>query len=527
MPCTTDQTLYQDQRYGPSFEYVFNVPAGSYQVTLKFAETYSGDFAKGARVLNVLINGTTVLANLDIYGTVGANAALDEVINNIAPASGGTITIQFTRTNSTDTNAQVEALQIIPQPATATPTSTLSKTQTSTFTVTPTSTPTLTFTWTTSSTFTNTVTVTKTNTLIATATQTNSVTASVSPTASHTQTFTLTSTPSNTSTKTDTSTAVFSPTGTSSSTPTAILTAVSTSTASSTLTASYTSTLTSTATSSLTFSPTGTSTSSPTAVLIATNTSTNTPAIPTATKTYSFTPSITVTNTSSLTPDIDVNADCDEYLYLYVKTASPTVSPTWTVTGTNTITWTATPKVPTATDTFWPTPMFTHTALPPTSTPTTASICSGVANWNGNFVYYAIGAKVVYEGELYQCIQAHTSESTWEPNIVPALWKDLGSCGGTAPAPALAVAQPLVYPNPVTSSTTSIQLPMNDATNVKVQIFTVSMRQVQTINVPQVFGNTLTVRMMDKSGMNLANGLYYFMIQASGQKWTNKVLVLR
>jgi len=142
-------------------------------------------------------------------------------------------------------------------------------------------------------------------------------------------------------------------------------------------------------------------------------------------------------------------------------------------------------------------------------------------------VYYAIGTKVVYDGELYQCIQAHTSESTWEPNVVPALWKALGACGSTVPAPALAVTQPVVYPNPVTSSTTSIQLPVNDATNVKVQIFTVAMRQVQTINIPLVFGNTLTVQMVDKSGISLADGLYYFVIQANRQKWTSKVLLLK
>ncbi len=37
---TTDPTLYQSERYGNPFTYTFNVPAGSYQVTLKFAETY-------------------------------------------------------------------------------------------------------------------------------------------------------------------------------------------------------------------------------------------------------------------------------------------------------------------------------------------------------------------------------------------------------------------------------------------------------------------------------------------------------
>jgi hypothetical protein len=44
---TSDSTLYDTQRYGSSFSYSFNVPAGSYQVTLKFAETYSGDYSTG------------------------------------------------------------------------------------------------------------------------------------------------------------------------------------------------------------------------------------------------------------------------------------------------------------------------------------------------------------------------------------------------------------------------------------------------------------------------------------------------
>lgn len=137
---------------------------------------------------------------------------------------------------------------------------------------------------------------------------------------------------------------------------------------------------------------------------------------------------------------------------------------------------------------------------------------------------YSIGQKVDYNGEIYQCIQAHTSEPTWEPNVVPALWKDLGACGSV---PAIAVAQPVVYPNPVTSDSLSIQLPVSNSTNVSVAVYTVAMRQVKTVSVPQVFGDTMTVQAIDKAGIKLANGLYYFMIQANGQKWMSKVLVLR
>lgn len=201
---------------------------------------------------------------------------------------------------------------------------------------------------------------------------------------------------------------------------------------------------------------------------------------------------------------------------------SLTPSPTGTATGTYTSTQTL---VPTATRTVTLTPTLTSTAVPATNTPTTGG-CSGIPNWNGNFVAYSIGQKVDYNGEIYQCIQSHTSEPNWEPPVVPALWEALGPCGST-PTAALTVNSPVVYPNPVTSSTASIQLPMANASNVKVQMFTVAMREVQTTVVPQVVGNTLMVQLTDRTGVSLANGLYYFIIQANGQKWMNKVLVLR
>ena len=35
---------------------------------------------------------------------------------------------------------------------------------------------------------------------------------------------------------------------------------------------------------------------------------------------------------------------------------------------------------------------------------------------------YAIGDRRQYDGLLYRCIQAHTSQAGWEPPNVPALW---------------------------------------------------------------------------------------------------------
>lgn len=35
---------------------------------------------------------------------------------------------------------------------------------------------------------------------------------------------------------------------------------------------------------------------------------------------------------------------------------------------------------------------------------------------------YAVGDRVKYNGLLYRCVQAHTSQADWTPDIVPALW---------------------------------------------------------------------------------------------------------
>lgn len=35
---------------------------------------------------------------------------------------------------------------------------------------------------------------------------------------------------------------------------------------------------------------------------------------------------------------------------------------------------------------------------------------------------YAVGDRVKYGGLLYRCVQAHTSQANWTPDITPALW---------------------------------------------------------------------------------------------------------
>jgi trimeric autotransporter adhesin len=86
--------VYQHARAGNSTYTIPGLNAGSqYTVVLHFAETYFT--GKGDREFNVAIDGTTVLTNLDIYATVGVNAALAETFTATANSSGE-IVIAFT-----------------------------------------------------------------------------------------------------------------------------------------------------------------------------------------------------------------------------------------------------------------------------------------------------------------------------------------------------------------------------------------------------------------------------------------------
>jgi hypothetical protein len=104
------QSVYQHNRYG-NFTYTIpGLTAGaSYTAQLDFAEEYWT--AAGDRTFNVLINGTQVLTNFDIFATAGGEfKAVDEAFTATA-SSTGTITIQFVTTKD---NAQVNGIQITP-----------------------------------------------------------------------------------------------------------------------------------------------------------------------------------------------------------------------------------------------------------------------------------------------------------------------------------------------------------------------------------------------------------------------------
>ena len=104
------QSVYQHNRYG---NFTYTIPGltagGSYTVQLDFAEEYWT--AAGSRTFNVLINGTQVLTNFDIFATAGGEfKAVDESFTATA-SSAGAVTIQFV---SVKDNAQVNGIQVTP-----------------------------------------------------------------------------------------------------------------------------------------------------------------------------------------------------------------------------------------------------------------------------------------------------------------------------------------------------------------------------------------------------------------------------
>jgi hypothetical protein len=57
----------------------------------------------------------------------------------------------------------------------------------------------------------------------------------------------------------------------------------------------------------------------------------------------------------------------------------------------------------------------------PSVSPSASTSPGAYPAWAPN-VTYATGARVTYGGRTYQCRQAHTSITGWEPANVAALW---------------------------------------------------------------------------------------------------------
>jgi N-acetylneuraminic acid mutarotase len=103
---TEDDTLYKTERFG-NFSYQIPVANGVYGVILHFAEIYWN--AAGQRLFDVLIEGAPVIANLDIWATVGQYAAHQVSIETAV--NDGVLNINFVTVVD---NAKISAIEVNP-----------------------------------------------------------------------------------------------------------------------------------------------------------------------------------------------------------------------------------------------------------------------------------------------------------------------------------------------------------------------------------------------------------------------------
>ncbi|TCZ67480.1 malectin domain-containing carbohydrate-binding protein [Flaviaesturariibacter aridisoli] len=108
---TTDDAIYQTERWGNSFSYALPVSNGQYKVVLHFAEIYWT--AANSRVFDVSIEGVKKLDNYDIFAKVGAFTATTETF--VVNVTDGTLNIAFSSLTAVGgkDNAKVSAIEVL------------------------------------------------------------------------------------------------------------------------------------------------------------------------------------------------------------------------------------------------------------------------------------------------------------------------------------------------------------------------------------------------------------------------------
>jgi beta-glucanase (GH16 family) len=493
---------------------------------------------------NTLANTSTNTATKTATSTstnIPLNTATNTPVNTITSTSTSTATQTSTNSATHTTTATITPMPTNTNVITPTPTGTGTHTVTSTRTSTPTNTP--------LNTATNTPvnTVTSTSTSTATQTPTNSATHTTTATQTNTSTnsvtATITPTPSNTNVITPT------PTGTGTHTVTSTRTSTPTNTPFNTATHTPINTVTSTSTSTATQTPTHTPTSSPTNSPTPTSTHTSTP---TAALTPTFTPtSVTVSVTTGPAPPSNstqlpgvTNVDVVQVLLSNPSSSTVTVNsvaisdsgsgtPSTSITG---ITLTNN-GVPLGTITFSGlTVSFSglSVVIPPSGGVTLqANTNFSVTAPSGTTYQFSIssvigtnGQSVIFSGVPTTGAMVTIANATATPTHTPTITSTATNTSTSTPTPCKGV---VIYPNPVTGPSVNV-LPKaySGVSNVEVEIFTISFRKVQEETFPNVPpGVAVTLQLTDKWGTPLANGLYYLVVIADGQRSSAKLLILR
>lgn len=91
---TAPEALYRNERYG-AFQYSFSGldPAKVYSIKLHFIESYVS--AKGQRVFNVTINGSSILTNFDIFAEAGGKGIALVKSFSFSPDASGNALLNF------------------------------------------------------------------------------------------------------------------------------------------------------------------------------------------------------------------------------------------------------------------------------------------------------------------------------------------------------------------------------------------------------------------------------------------------
>ncbi len=435
-----------------------------------------------APVSNVSFNACTLTGSeiFEVYNTQGVTFDCNCLINGLAPSNTAAVTtFNISEAGPDDV---VFAACGSPTPDTPTPTNTFTPSATSTATVT------------------HTLTATPSGTATASMTPTSTVTNTVSSTPSSTSTNTLMNTGTPTNTATLTATLSATNTGTNTDTPSPSFTASITPTQTATATA------TGSATDSMTATPTLTDSMTPTASPTATPTTTLSPT-PTAspTSTSSMTATRTASATASMTPTDSVTSTP-------TGTASPTASPT------STLTPTASP-----TSTPSPTPTASRTATPTfTSSPSPSATASVTPTGT------ATNTPTATLTEPATPTDSATAAPTSSPTLTASFTPSQTASTTSTPVASSTV---VVFPNPATGPgpvTLKVNL-ASPAGQAVISAYTTAFRMVNQIrltNLPAGITEA-ALPLTDKSGVPLANGLYYAVVTVNGKHFTAKLLVLR
>ena len=103
---TSDDKIFQSERWGKPFSYAVNVPTGDYDVRLYFAEIFFDQ--PGKRVFDIQIEGVTVRSQFDVLDVVPAFTAV--VHNYAVEVSDGVLNVAFVPTVQ---NAKLSGMEVI------------------------------------------------------------------------------------------------------------------------------------------------------------------------------------------------------------------------------------------------------------------------------------------------------------------------------------------------------------------------------------------------------------------------------